>query len=148
MALRLCLYWPLFPLVAILASMWLGSDVHAPRWIPASFDLLTLTAQDLTQLLSNQTFTSAQLTKEYLRRIELDDKSGLRLRTMLEITPPAIALRIAHERDAERLKGIIRGPLHGVPIILKARITSIWPWCRGSVIADIADGVTWGPICP
>jgi amidase len=92
-----------------------------PKLIPASFDLLTLTAQDATQLLSNQTFTSLQLTQEYLRRIELDDRSGLGLHTMLELTPPDIIFGIARERDLERQKGILRSPLHGVPLIIKAR---------------------------
>ncbi len=115
------LYWILLPLALAAVVTWLSGDVHAPRLVPASCNLLTLTAQDITQLLHNQTFTSLQLTKEYLRRIALDDRAGLQLRTMLELTPPATALRIARERDLERRRGLIRGPLHGVPIIIKVR---------------------------
>jgi len=89
---------------------WLRGDAHTPTSIPTTFDLLTLTARDLAQLLSNRTFTSLQLTKEYLRRIDIDDRSGLHLRTVLELTPAETALRIAKERDLEREKGLLAWP--------------------------------------
>lgn len=114
------LYSLFFPLALTAILSWLNGDAHTPKSIPAFFDLLTLTAQDITQLLSNQTFTSLQLTQEYLRRIELDDRSGLGLHTMLELAPVDITLGIARERDLERQRGILRSPLHGVPLIIKA----------------------------
>ena len=95
------LFWFLLfqlPLAAILTifSFRLRSDAHMPQFIPATFDLLTLTAQDIAQHLSNQTFTSLQLTKEYLRRIELDDRSGLQLHTILR------ALDLFYHHDSEK----------------------------------------------
>lgn len=114
------LYWLFFSLVLSAFLPWLSGDAHTPKSIPVSFDLLTLTAQDVAQLLRNQTFTSFQLIQEYLRRIELDDRSGLGLHTMLELTPVEITLGIARERDLERRKGILRSPLHRVPLIIKA----------------------------
>lgn len=128
-------FWFFFPLAITAILVWLGRDVHTPRSIPASFDLLTLTAQEIAQLLNNKTFTSLELTKEYLRRIELDNRSGLRLLTMLELTPPAISLRIASERDLERSAGMTRGPLHGIPLIVKARMLPIWR----RTLADAAE---------
>jgi|UniRef100_A0A0B7KB88 amidase len=114
--------WVLVPLAIAASLAWFAGDVHSPKTIPSSIDLLTLTARDVAELLNNQTFTSLQVTQEYLRRIDLDDRSGLGLHTMLEVTPRAIALHIASERDQERRKGIIRSPLHGVPVLLKASI--------------------------
>ncbi|CAH0021083.1 unnamed protein product [Clonostachys rhizophaga] len=107
--------WVLVPLAVAASLAWFAGDVHSPKTIPSSIDLLTLTARDVAELLNNQTFTSLQVTQEYLRRIDLDDRSGLGLHTMLEVTPRAIALHVASERDQERRKGIIRSPLHGVP---------------------------------
>ncbi|KAH6640376.1 amidase family protein [Chaetomium tenue] len=119
-------YWLFFSLTLALAAIlpWLGSDPHTPKSIPASFDLLTLTAHDITKLLGNQTFTSLQLTQAYLRRIEFDDRSGLGLHTMLELTPVDITLGIARERDLERRKGLLRSPLHGVPLIIKGNMAT------------------------
>ncbi|CAG9981907.1 unnamed protein product [Clonostachys byssicola] len=110
----------IFASLAVAACLaWFAGDVHSPKTTPSSIDLLTLTARDVAELLNNQTFTSLQVTQEYLRQIDLDDRSGLGLHTMLEVTPRAIALHIASERDQERRKGIIRSPLHGVPVLLK-----------------------------
>ncbi|KAK3376844.1 amidase signature domain-containing protein [Lasiosphaeria ovina] len=78
----------------------------------------------VAQLLSNRTFTSLQLTKEYLRRIALDDKSGLQLHAMLELTPIDIVLGIANERDLERWNGILHSPLHGIPLIIKGNMAT------------------------
>ncbi|CAI7636718.1 unnamed protein product [Penicillium palitans] len=56
----------------------------------------------------------ALITKEYIRRIELDDRSGLGLRILLELTLTQNVLSIAKERDLERQKAV-----HGVPLIVK-----------------------------
>ena len=106
-------------LVAALTIPWLGHDPHSSVYIPASLDLLTLNAHEIADLLGNYTITSVQLTKEYLRRIELDDKSGLGVQTILELTPFSKLIDIANERESERRDGIIRSSLHGIPLIVK-----------------------------
>lgn len=111
--------WFLGAVVVALAITWLSHDDHSPLYIPTSLDLLTLSAHGITDLLRNNTITSLQITKEYLRRIELDDRSGLGLRTILELTPTRSVLSIANERDLERQKGLTRSLLHGVPLIVK-----------------------------
>jgi len=64
--------------------------------------------------------TSRALVKRYLGRIEKLDRGGPKLRAVLELNPDA--LRIAEELDRERkLKGP-RGPLHGIPILIKDNI--------------------------
>ncbi|MBN8791237.1 MAG: amidase [Stenotrophomonas nitritireducens] len=63
---------------------------------------------------------SVTLTDAYLRRIALLDRAGPALRSVIEINPAA--RREAAQRDAERRAGRIRGPLHGMPILLKDNI--------------------------
>jgi amidase len=64
--------------------------------------------------------SAVSLTKKYLRRIEQIDRDGPRLNSVIEINPDA--LEIAHELDRERKSGRTRGPLHGIPILLKDNI--------------------------
>lgn len=64
--------------------------------------------------------TSVQLTQIYLDRIAAIDHDGPNLRSVLEVNPDA--LLIAAERDTERAHGIIRGPLHGIPVLIKDNI--------------------------
>jgi amidase len=61
--------------------------------------------------------TSLALTRTYLERIERLDWDGPRLNSVIEVDPDVEAK--ARELDAERAAGRIRGPLHGIPIVLK-----------------------------
>ena len=62
-------------------------------------------------------FTAASLTRKYLARIEEIDRRGPALRSVIELNPDALA--IAKERDAERRAKGLRGPLHGIPVLIK-----------------------------
>lgn len=62
-------------------------------------------------------WTSAGLTDSYLRRVAAIDSSGPMLRSMIEINPDAMT--IAEGLDAERRQGRVRGPLHGIPVVVK-----------------------------
>jgi len=64
--------------------------------------------------------TSQQLVKAYQGRIRRLDGGRTDLRSVIQLNPKAIA--IAKERDQERANGVIRGPLHGIPILLKDNI--------------------------
>lgn len=61
--------------------------------------------------------TAEQLAEDYLARIAEIDRAGPRLNAVLELNPDALA--IARERDAERRAGKVRGPLHGIPFLVK-----------------------------
>ena len=77
----------------------------------------------LTELQSNLSsgeLTSAQLVDSYLEQIDLIDRAGPTLNAILEINPQA--QEIAAELDGERAAGKLRGPLHGIPIVLKDNI--------------------------
>ncbi|MBI2404239.1 MAG: amidase [Gemmatimonadetes bacterium] len=64
--------------------------------------------------------TSRSITQAYVRRIAALDRQGPSLRTVLETNPDA--LQIAEQLDAERKQGRVRGPLHGIPVIIKDNI--------------------------
>ena len=77
------------------------------------------TVPQLQALMRSRRLTSRQLTKAYLHRIhELNPLLG----AVIETNPEAVG--IAARRDAERRRGRIRGPLHGIPVLLKDNIAT------------------------
>lgn len=84
---------------------------------PAPFDLAETSIRELQGLMEAEQLTARDITQRYLDRIaEVDG----RLRSVLETNPEA--LDIADELDRERAAGSVRGPLHGIPILLKDNI--------------------------
>ncbi|URW77060.1 amidase [Sphingomonas donggukensis] len=75
---------------------------------------------DLAAMLASGRTTSEAATRAYLARIAAMDRAGPRLRSVIAVNPDAIAQ--ARALDAERRAGRIRGPLHGVPILVKDNI--------------------------
>jgi len=80
---------------------------------------------DLSADLAAGRTTSAQLVAFYLHRIEKIDRSGPALRSVLAENPDALA--DAKALDEERLAGRARGPLHGIPILVKDNIETLGP---------------------
>lgn len=64
--------------------------------------------------------TARALTEHFLRRIEAIDRHGPRLNAVIEVNPDALA--IAESLDRERTSGKVRGPLHGIPVLIKDNI--------------------------
>ncbi len=87
---------------------------------PAAFELEEATFAHLQSRMESGAETSRSITAKYLARIEALDRRGPELRSVLEVNPEALA--IAESLDAERKAGRVRGPLHGVPILLKDNI--------------------------
>jgi amidase len=85
-------------------------------------DLEEITISDLQKKMQNGEQTSVSITKEYLKRIEQIDRSGPVLNSIIELNPEAI--HIAENLDKERKQGKIRGPLHGIPILVKDNINT------------------------
>ncbi len=78
------------------------------------------TIAQLGELMGRGEMAAADLVRAYLRRIEEIDQAGPRLNSVIELNPDAVA--IAEELDAERQARGLRGPLHGVPILIKDNI--------------------------
>jgi len=97
--------------VLILACLALGA-VRA-----LALDLETATIADLQAAMAKGELTSEKLTQTYLARIQAYDKQGPAINAIITLNPKA--LEIARALDAERKAGKVRGPLHGIPIVLK-----------------------------
>lgn len=75
------------------------------------------TIQELQEKMTSGELTSRQVTEMYLERIEQIDQQGPAVNAVIELNPDA--LEIADTLDEERQAGQVRGPLHGIPIMLK-----------------------------
>ncbi len=84
------------------------------------FPLAETTIADLQEGLASGEWTTRSLAEAYLSRIEQIDGRGPTLRSVLETNPDALA--IADRLDRERGEGRLRGPLHGIPVLLKDNI--------------------------
>lgn len=84
------------------------------------FELEEETISSLREKLTSGKYTSEQLVKLYLDRIDSIDKNSIHLNAVIEINPDAIS--IAKELDIELKSGKSRGPLHGIPILIKDNI--------------------------
>jgi amidase len=79
-----------------------------------------VTIAQLQKMMTSGSLTSVQLVTYYLQRIAKLDRSGPFVNSIIELNPDAVA--IARSLDEERRHGHVRGPLHGIPILLKANI--------------------------
>ncbi|MCA1742331.1 MAG: hypothetical protein LC630_07710, partial [Bacteroidales bacterium] len=84
------------------------------------FTFEEFTIEQLQQGYANGDFTVTDVVQAYLDRIDAIDDSGPMLNAVLQINPDAMA--IAAELDAELKEGKKRGPMHGVPVLLKDNI--------------------------
>ncbi len=89
----------------------------------SSFELEELGIADLVRGMESGRWTAKHLTELYLQRIAAIDQAGPRLGSVIELNPEAAAF--AAQLDQERKTRRVRGPLHGVPILLKDNIDSI-----------------------
>ena len=106
----------------VLAVVCTASLVAAQAPATAPFDLEELSIADLQQRLQAGQETSRSIVQKYIARIDAVDRNGPALRSVLEVNPDA--LTIADALDAERKSGRVRGPLHGIPILLKDNIAT------------------------
>jgi amidase len=107
-----------FVFIALLAVAVVSAQTPAPP----RFDLEEATIAALQQRMQSGQDTSRSLVEKYIARIEAVDRSGPMLHSVLELNPDALA--IADALDAERKSRGPRGPLHGVPILIKDNIAT------------------------
>jgi amidase len=89
------------------------------RQVPA-FALDELTIDDLQARLRSGADTSRSLVQQYLSRIDALDQRGPAINAVIELNPDS--LTIASQLDDERKAGRLRGPLHGIPVLIKDNI--------------------------
>ena len=87
-----------------------------------SLELAEASIADLQAAMSRGNLTSVELVNAYLARIKSIDKSGPKINSIIELNPDAKA--IAAELDRERKTKGSRGPLHGIPVLLKDNIAT------------------------
>jgi amidase len=86
------------------------------------FELEEITIDELQQKMKSGQTSSVTITQLYLNRIALIDKAGPTINAVIEINKDALA--IAAAMDKERKAGKIRGPLHGIPVLIKDNINT------------------------
>lgn len=84
------------------------------------FDIAEATIADLQDGMTSGKYTARSLAEKYLARIEAVDRTGPALRSVIELNPDALAL--ADSLDKERKEKGPRGPLHGIPLLVKDNI--------------------------
>ena len=104
---------------AALLSGGLGSLLSRSALAGSDFDFVEKSIPELQAAMVTGEITSRELTQGYIDRIE---SLNPLLHSVIEVNPQAIAIAVA--LDNERRKGEVRGPLHGIPILVKDNIAT------------------------
>jgi amidase len=102
--------------VCALFAAAIAGDAAAWQAVPAA-ELDEATIGQLQEGMTSGRYTARRLVELYLQRIDEIDRGGPTLRSVIEVNPDALA--IADDIDAERRTKGIRGPLHGIPVLIK-----------------------------
>src|SRR4051794_17345694 len=111
---------PLVPRRSDAAAPLAAPPCAATATTPHVFDVEERSIAEWQAALSHGELTSHDLVERYLQRIESLDRTGPMLHAVLETNPDA--LDIAASLDAERRAGKTRGPMHGIPVLVKDNI--------------------------
>ena len=111
-----------FFLVSAMAALSAQTPSRQATPRQAAFDLGDASIADLQRRMASGQDTARSLVEKYLARIEAIDRQGPALHSVLETNPDALA--IADRLDAERKSKGPRGPLHGIPILIKDNIAT------------------------
>ena len=96
-----------------------GGSAGRGSFLP-DFELEEMTVLQLQAAMTSGRFSSKSLVNKYLDRIADVDRDEPRLNSVIELNPEALA--IAERLDGERKAGRVRGPLHGIPLLIKDNI--------------------------
>ena len=118
-------------LSALVGSLLLFSCAPPPG--DAGFEVAEASILELQAAMQEGQVTSAELVDLYLARIRAYDRAGPALNTIIRLNPRARAQ--ADSLDAERAAGTVRGPLHGIPVLMKDNYDISWMPTTGSSLA-------------
>jgi len=110
-------------LTSVIAALCLAGCAGSSSVVPIErrvVDVVELSVSEAAERLADGRLTSVELTRAYLARIAAVDDDGPTLDAVIELDSAALAE--AAERDRERAVGEVRGPLHGIPVLLKDNI--------------------------
>src|SRR5216117_3693115 len=105
-------------LAALLAPASTFGQSATPTSIPTQHNEATVA--QLQAEMASGSLTSEQLTLEYINRILALDQNGPGVNSVIELNPDALVM--ARHADELRRRGIVLGPLHGIPVLLKDNI--------------------------
>lgn len=117
--------WFSFLLITLLISCGSKPEPQQQNSPPPSyndFSLLEMTISQMQEKMDSGTLTSEKIVQMYLDRIKTIDESGPKLNSVIEVNPDA--LEIARSMDEERKQGTVRGPMHGIPVMIKDNINT------------------------
>jgi amidase len=106
--------------VAGAAALSLTGAAQAAPW--QGGDILDAGVAEQQARMAAGTLSAQALVRQYLKRIAAIDQAGPRINAIIELNPDALA--IAATLDRERAAGKLRGPLHGIPVLLKDNIAT------------------------
>lgn len=107
-------------LVAASCNAGVNGPVNSTGDDPTSFPLNEFSISRLQEGMASGEFSAREIAELYLARIRKVDREGPKLNAIIEINPDA--LTIASQLDEERNNGRLRGPLHGIPFLVKDNI--------------------------
>jgi len=115
-----------------IVTMLLSVAVLTARAQRKTFSVVEATIPDMQKAMKEKRVTSREIVQQYLTRIAMYDA---KLHATITVNPDA--LKEADERDRERARGKVHGPLHGIPIALKDIIhTTDMPTTGGALAFD------------
>ena len=103
-----------------LSTLMAGARATTALAASPSAEIEEITIAQIQAAMTAGSLSARSLTQKYLARINALDRNGPRLNSIIEINPDAEA--IAKQLDDERKAGKVRGPLHGVPVLLKDNV--------------------------
>jgi len=124
---------------ALLAALFVLAVAACGQAAPG-YDVEEKSIAQLQADLTSRAVTSEQIVQAYLDRIERIDRAGPNLNSIIALNPNA--LEQARALDAERAAGRVRGPLHGIPILLKDNIESSDPIATTAGSLALAENIT------
>jgi amidase len=124
----------------ILATALIASALSPHQVAARTIAVEERSIDQLQEAMRSGAASSVDLTRAYLARIAAMDRKGPTLRSVIALNPDALAQ--AEALDAERKAGRTRGPLHGIPVLIKDNIETSDPIATTAGSMALRDNVT------